>query len=368
MRVLHVAESLPGGIATYLNETLRLQTQTWGEANVYLLAPESHLRFLAKDIRCKLIPYRRNGRNLTSLFRLLLALHAANAAMRPEIVHAHSTLAGAIVRIWGMLKRQRPAIVYCAHGWAFLRESKGWVNRLVAIVERWLAYACDGICSISNYERAAALRAGLPSGHCRVIRYGISPRKETTQPIDLVLDPAKLNLFFIGRHDRQKGLDILLDAFRHLPTDRFSLYVAGARILDKDKTSHQPLPNVHYLGWINAEHVDAYYCRFDALLVPSRWEGFGLVVLEAMRNRLAVIASDRGALPEIVQDGVAGRIFHLNDPQSLTDILLHTDRAELAKFGDNGYRRYLEHFTVERMHRETLALYAAALEQHQKVM
>ncbi len=367
MRILHVAESLPGGIATYLNETLRLQVQTWGENNVYLLAPEPHLRFLAADIRCQFIPYRRSGRNPMSLIRLLLALNAANADARPEIIHAHSTLAGVIVRIWGLLKRRRPAIVYCAHGWAFLRESADWINRLVAFVERRLAYACDGICSISNYEHAAAMRAGLPASHCQVIRYGISQRKACEPPVDLAPDPAKLNLFFIGRHDRQKGLDILLDVFRRLPADRFALYIAGAQILDKNQAGHEPLPNVHYLGWIEAARVDNYYCKFDALIVPSRWEGFGLVVLEAMRNHVAVIASDRGALTEIVQDGVTGRIFHLDEPQSLADALLHTKRVELAKFGENGYSRYREHFTVERMHRETLAFYAAARQRHHKI-
>jgi glycosyltransferase involved in cell wall biosynthesis len=359
MRILHVAESLPGGIATFLNEALPNQCTILGGDNVYLLAPQTHLRFLSAHVQCGRIPYPRSGRNLRSLLALLLALQRAHRHVRPDVIHAHSTIAGGIVRLWGLMQWRRPTIVYCAHGWAFLRETPSWLNHLVALVERLLARACDGISSISRYEHAAALRAGLPSARCRVIRYGLSPPATTLEsPLDLRLDPAKLNFFFIGRHDRQKGLDILLDAFRQLPADRFELYIAGGRVLDKGESNAPPhSANVHYLGWIDADRVDAYYRLFDALIVPSRWEGFGLVVLEAMRNRRAVIASDRGALPEIVLDGITGRIFSTDIPGSLPRCLSGTTRVELTAMGERGYQRFCADFTSKRMNREILAFY-----------
>lgn len=52
--------------------------------------------------------------------------------------------------------------------------------------------------------------------------------------------------------------------------------------------------NVESIGWINHDEIDSYYSLFDAVIIPSRWEGFGLVAIEAMKNAKAIIVSNRG--------------------------------------------------------------------------
>ena len=360
MRVLHVAEILPGGIATYLGEVLPYQATELGPDEVHILVPDSDVDHVP-DAPIHVLTYHRRGRDLRSVLALAVAFRRALRSVRPDVVHAHSSIAAGVVRVLGFFIRGRPTIVYCAHGWSFLRDVPRWKNRLAAFVERVLARGCEGISSISFHEYHASIAAGLPTAKSYVIRYGVRPaRAPESGPPKITLDPAKLNFFFIGRHDRQKGLDILFDAFRELPPERFQLYVAGSALLG-DEAELRPPGNVEYLGWIDHHDVDAYYRAFDALVVPSRWEGFGIVVIEAMRNGIAVVASDRGTLPEIVDDGVSGYIFDLEEPGRLASLLRSLDRPSLARMGASGKERYEAEFRPERMNRETIELYERAL-------
>ena len=74
---------------------------------------------------------------------------------------------------------------------------------------------------------------------------------------------------------------------------------------------------------------------FDAIVLPSRWEAFGLVAVEAMRNARPVLVSNRGALPELVIDGYNGLVFDMDDPNGLAQALDRVATLDLARMGDN---------------------------------
>lgn len=90
--------------------------------------------------------------------------------------------------------------------------------------------------------------------------------------------------------------------------------------------------------------------------MPSRWEGFGLVALEAMRCETAVFAARQGGLVELVEDGVTGALFDTAD--QLGELLAKTERIKLHEQGRAGRRRFLELFTHQRMVNELMALLA----------
>jgi glycosyltransferase involved in cell wall biosynthesis len=169
----------------------------------------------------------------------------------------------------------------------------------------------------------------------------------------------RLNLLFVGRLDPQKGVDDLLAAMELLTDTPVHLHVIGDGVVSTGKA--RAARNATFYGWLPHELIPAYLSAADALVMPSRWEGFGLVALEAMRAGRAVIASDAGALPEIVANGETGRIFGKGDPASLAETIRGLSRAELARQGEAGRRRFLAHFTADRMNRETLRLYETVL-------
>jgi glycosyltransferase involved in cell wall biosynthesis len=167
---------------------------------------------------------------------------------------------------------------------------------------------------------------------------------------------------FIGRLTRQKGVDVLLRAFarveRKHPTVR--LLIAGDgpdRPMLEVLAQSLGLRQAVFLGWRNdAADIMA---DVDLLAVPSRWEGFGLVTLEAMALAKPVVASRVSALPEIVVPGETGLLVRAGDPGELEDGIgtLLEDPRRAREMGRAGRERAQREFTVERMAQRTADVY-----------
>ncbi|MFX6269921.1 glycosyltransferase, partial [Acinetobacter baumannii] len=83
----------------------------------------------------------------------------------------------------------------------------------------------------------------------------------------------------------------------------------------------------------------------DVIVVPSRWEGFGLIAVEAMRAGLAVIASRVGGLAEVVEEGVTGFLVEPDKPEEIVNILRTVTREQLHEMGNAGREHFLNEFT-----------------------
>lgn len=351
MKILHVSEILQGGVATYLNEMLPGHAARHPDDALMLLCPQEQLTYLSAALRSAvtIVPYQRTGRNLRSLLRLGAAYRRVLADWQPDLVHAHSSFAGGICR----LVRTGTPLIYCPHGWSFDQDGMPLKTRIYASLERLLQHRAQRIIAISNFERDSAIRRGLQASRIAVVRYGLS----SDRVIDGERPPAAegpLQLLFIGRFDRQKGLDWLLDVMQRIPQDRVRLKIMGGAVLGSGRALELPA-GVESLGWVPAADIDRHIDAADAVVMPSRWEGFGLVAAEALRRAVPVLVSNRGALPEVVGD--AGIVFDLDDPARLARLLLELDRGHLRELGRRGRSRFLEYFTAERMIGETLGLY-----------
>jgi glycosyltransferase involved in cell wall biosynthesis len=101
-----------------------------------------------------------------------------------------------------------------------------------------------------------------------------------------------------------------------------------------------------------------------ALVHSARWEGFGLVLLEAMREGLPIVATRVGAIPEVVDDGTTGFLVASEDPDALANAVLSLLRdPELAvQSGRAGFERLERHFSADRMGARTAELYDEVVE------
>jgi glycosyltransferase involved in cell wall biosynthesis len=119
---------------------------------------------------------------------------------------------------------------------------------------------------------------------------------------------------------------------------------------------------VRFLGFVSP--IQSAIEGAAAVVVPSLGEGFGMVALEAMERARAVIASDVGGLPEIVEDGETGIVVPAGDAEALGDALvaLAEDLARAAAMGEAGRARALESFTQERSTRGIESLYLRELQ------
>ena len=377
LRVLHVTEYVKGGTATYVNTLLEQQQADPRLAGVRLLAADSHREHLhlTDEFTATYAYARRRPRGWLAMAR---AFGRELAAFRPDVVHLHGTFAGATIRLRRLIgrpfARQRPAIVYCAHGWSFLQTCGASKLAAYRLAERQLASLSDRIICISEDERREALAAGLPADRCVVVHNALPVDAPPPQPLDLPRDAVAAIAaareagapvwLFVGRYDEQKGLDALLPAFAgesFTPDDEALapgvLLCAGEQIVGGQSMAFGP--RAVSLGWQSGGQITALLELCDGLVVPSRWEGFGLVAAEAMRAGRAVVATAVGGLPEVVADGVTGRLCP--DAAAMPAALRSLPADTLAAMGRAGRDRFAEHFTAPRQHAAIWSVYADAL-------
>lgn len=358
MKVLHIAQMTKGGIASYLNEILPFQHQVFGARAVLVALPADEVQFIAVEDPSTLKTVTAKGRTIRGLVQFLVEILRIIRRERPDILHLHSSFAGAVIRAWFLLRPwRRPAIVYCAHGWAFNMQVSETRRRVYARLERLFARVTDAIISISGFEHEQAVGRGLPAALLHCIPNGVSDQPPVHGRDTNVFDPRTLNLLFVGRQDRQKGFDLLIEAMRALQGHPITLHVVGEAVVSRTDIGSSDLPNVVRHGWKAQHEVPFYMASADALIMPSRWEGFGLTAVEAMRQGLPVCASSVDALPDLIREGVSGYLFPADDVKALTALLATLDRNTLKAMGPHARQWFLDHHTAERMNRAVVDVY-----------
>jgi glycosyltransferase involved in cell wall biosynthesis len=158
-------------------------------------------------------------------------------------------------------------------------------------------------------------------------------------------------VLFVGREFSRKGGERLLEAFRQV---RARAPAARLQIVGPADVSEEP--GVEVLGRVDdRERLAELYLNARVFCLPSRFEPYGLVVLEAMAYGLPCVVTSVGALPDIVEDGRTGHVVAAGDGEALTAQLLRfiEEPDYAARLGAAGKQRFESHFTwdsvVERM-------------------
>jgi len=211
--------------------------------------------------------------------------------------------------------------------------------------ERGLAQNCHGIIASTEQEKEElALFYGASPDRISVIPCGVN--LELFQPI--ARDAARLKLgfsdekivLFVGRIEPLKGIEQLLKALPHLPDTRgLRLVIVGGDEHSQDEIkrlkelsrSLRIAPSVTFLGLTKQDKLPYFYSAADVCVVPSYYESFGLVTLESLACGTPVIATDVGALRNIIQPGKTGYVVANNNPRNLAEklSLLLAEPAEM---------------------------------------
>lgn len=349
-KVVHVTETLRGGIATYLRSLLPGQLSRYGEQNVKVIAPAGHMTDLGSFASYGIGYSSKGGRGSDALLLACIARKFARS-FGADLVHVHSTFAGLTCRPAIRLQMRPPIIIYCAHGWAFLRGTRA--DGAAAFLERTFAPLSDAIVCVSSHERKIAIDRGIPVAKLHVIANGIPDRSVVANHAPSWPSPKRF--VFMGRYDRAKGFDLLLSAFSRLGS-AVHLHAFGAAVLGDAELPRVP-PNVTLHGWSSFEEIEPYLQTCDALVMPSRWEGCPYAALEAMRAKKAVIGTRVGGLQDVVSDGVTGVLVEPNNAREFSAAIEAITVCQLQAMGRRGRDRYLQLFTAERMEIELAALY-----------
>ncbi|WP_133737516.1 glycogen synthase [Frigoribacterium sp. PhB116] len=268
-----------------------------------------------------------------------------------DIVHSHTWYANAAGQLAQML-HDVPHVL-TAHSLEPLRpwkaEQLGGGYRVSSWIERQAYETADAVIAVSEGMRRDILRSypGIDEQKVSVVYNGIDlDAWQRVDDADLVrelgIDPDRPSVVFVGRITRQKGLPYLLRAAKLLPADVQLVLCAGApdtpeimaevsglvRELQEERTG------VVWIEKILPRHqLSAVLSAATTFVCPSVYEPLGIVNLEAMACGVPVVGSDTGGIPEVVADGLTGRIVPLEQAQDGTGTPLDPDQfvADLAR-------------------------------------
>jgi glycogen(starch) synthase len=235
-------------------------------------------------------------------------------------------------------------------------------------MERRLLREADGLHAISTAiatDIEKAYSVSLPPDRLHVVPLGLDDW--TTLPFEAPrpLPPDALRLLFVGRLEQRKGIDVLLAAARSVlarhPQTHLDI-VGDDTILGPDgRTFRDAFTSVasndgvsgriHFHGAVSEEQLRGFYRTCDIMVTPSRFESFGLMLLEGMMFGKAVIGCDAGGMVEVVEDGVSGLLAKPGDVTSLTHCLERVimDSDLRRRLGGQARRRFDERFTAPQM-------------------
>jgi glycosyltransferase involved in cell wall biosynthesis len=330
--VAHVVEHCIGGVGSAVRNLIDAQALDEGVAAIHLFTDFRRMGDMLHGAPAIVHPYT-SSRRPHQLPKVARLLREELRRLNPDVVYLHSTFPGLYGRMGKKAEGDKWATIYCAHGWAFTQKLSLPAKTIYTLVERMLAPRADALVSISHSEFDAALKGKVQARLNRVIYHGMpGSNAQLAAPTPIAVDPARINLGFIGRFDYQKGLDLLLEAFKDPRLQHVDLYLIGESTLGRTYDIPSQ-PNIKKLGWVKNAEIDAYIRCFDAVVIPSRWEGFGLIALEAMRNGKPVLASRIGGLAELVVDRANGRLIRPDDVSDLRRILLELNKEDLQRMG-----------------------------------
>lgn len=288
------------------------------------------------------------------------------AQLRPDLLHMDEEPYN--LATWLALRAAQglgiPAVFFT---WQNLLRRYPWPFRLMEQqVYRQVRLAIAG-----NREAGDVLRAKGYAGEIALIpQFGVDPTLFPPRAeIDNALPARPLVIGYAGGLLPEKGLDLLLDACRHLNGDwRLELAGEGGQqpALVAQALRLGIAGQVRFLGKCSSSAMPAFYHTLDVLVLPSRsrpnWkEQFGRVLIEAMACGVPVVGSTCGEIPMVIGD--AGLIFPENDGAALTAALqsLLDDRAQRIALAAAGRRRVLERFTMQQVAAATVAAYRRLL-------
>lgn len=272
--------------------------------------------------------------NLSPALRRRLAGEGLDLLLQDELAHA------SLLRL--NRRPRRPPVVSIVH---HLRSSEPHpfpARALYRAVERLYLASVDGFVFNSSITRdTVESLSGRSLPHVVATPGGdrLGPGLDAAQIERRAYEAGPLRALFVGNLIPRKGLGTLLAALRGLAGRRVRLDVVGGASLDpaharalEQEASSLPAEMVTFRGAVSDEALAERLASSQLLVVPSSWEGFGIVYLEAMAFGLPVIATTAGGAREIVDPGRNGALLPPGDATALAQLLasLSEDRTRLA--------------------------------------
>jgi glycosyltransferase involved in cell wall biosynthesis len=305
---------------------------------------------------------------LEAQFRSTLAVGREHGA---DVIHAHWAIPTGPAAVSAARRLGLPSVITMHGGDVYVNPEQGYdfpTRWYVRPALRWTLRKAGALTAITEDCRQHALRAGAPTRSMHLVFNGTDLRRFSPGPAGAVDPRFGPSMIFACRQlFPRKGIRFLVEAAAQLKP-RFpdlKVVVAGDGFERPDLIALAErlgiARDVTFLGWVPNSELPQYYRAAALSVIPSLEEGFGIPAAEAMGCETAVVASDAGGLPEVVEHGVTGLIVPRGDASALAGAIgeLLADPARRQRMGHAGRERALRLFDWDRSAEQFEQIYAS---------
>lgn len=368
IRVVHVAEAA-GGVERYLYALLK-NSDSQEVENYFIASQHYELEKFQEYVSGS---YQLEMAHTISPHGDRVAIKQIRKIVKkisPDIVYAHSTKAGALVRI-ALIGIHIP-VIYNSHGWAFnivQSKKKELAYKLIEKVQ--IPFTKKVVC-ISEAEKNSAIQNHICSTNkIQIITNGVDfelldqAQKITRKDLGIPEDAFVVGQ--VGRLTEQKSPDVFVEMaekIKEVIPNSFFVMVGDGNLESKVRSlikAKELEDSFLITGWVN--NPTSYLNCFDVATLLSRWEGFGLALVEYMYGSVPLVSTKVDAIPYVVDDGVDGLLVEPNSANEAAQavIRIYEDPTLANKLVTNGLNMAKEKYDIRRVVKQTQQLYQDVL-------
>jgi len=224
-----------------------------------------------------------------------------------------------------------------------------WTNHVEAFI------------TLTGFQSELMISAGLPQ-HKVYVKPNFYPGEPGVVPWAQRSD----TVVFAGRLGEEKGVDLLLAAWREWGASAPQLIIVGdgpQRAIFEEQVRSSGHDNIRFTGRVSSEEAQEWIANSRLVVMPSRWfEGFPLVLREALALATPIVVSDLGPLPDLACNGDVGGVFAANDSESLLQAVreLWTNDELLHEKSKRAANEFSAKYTQEKNYLELMSIYGSA--------
>jgi len=369
-RVLHVITSINrGGAENHLTDLVKGQIEAGFDIAVAYLRGDGYWTGRLRSFGAEVLPLDlKYYGELKPVFRLKKIIQQ----FKPDFLHAHMPPAEVYCRLaLGVVFGGGLHFVISKHN-----DDRFYPGRFASLLGRWVVRRAQFVIVISKaVGRVISNGLHLAPEKIRLVYYGLditpylSPSEFSIQELraEWGLKDGDLCIGTVARLEPQKSIETLVEGFHEFCSSRSGnaklVIVGRGKLLENLKHQAREIGVFDRIVWAGfRDDIPVVMAAFDIFALSSIYEGFGLVLLEAMAAKKPVVATRVSAIPEVVEEGKTGILVSPRTPSEFARAFRILEDPELRQtYGRQGRQRTHSEFSVQRMVSESMKVYGECL-------
>lgn len=363
MKITHILECA-GGVERYL-ELLAPRLKKEEFEQTMISSQSVNLDKLKESVEACYVTDMRQTFNPIAVVKIIWQVRKAIKASKPDIVYCHSSFAGVFGRLSALGTHCK--VVYNPHGWAFnMRNTSSIKLRVFRTLEQLLAHFTDKIVCISEAEFESAIENHISSeDKLELIPNGIDidavRSAVAVKRAELGIAEDAFVVGMIGRLSAQKAPDVFIRAaeifHREIQNSAFIIVGDGEQREKIEAFAQQHGLHLVVTGWTDKPY--SYLKAFDVAVLLSRWEGFGLAIVEYMAAEKNVVATRADAIPSLIEDGEDGFLVDIDNPEQAADkvLWLHNHPNEAEEMRQKALQKVKSKYDINRVVKQHIDMF-----------